>query len=124
MCPAHLHSLQTAAASARQAAQAAVRQQLQQQAAAAAVSYMAALRIARAWQAYRSSPAHAVKLAAAVALQSAARGASARRMLQELRQRRQLLSQLHAAEASGRLDSLEHGAAKAAAAGAFEHDSH
>lgn len=114
------YPLQAAAASVRQAAQAAARQQLQQQAAAAAVSYMAAWRIARAWQAYRSSPAHAEKLSAVLTLQSAIRGALARQQLQQLRQQHMLLLELHAAEASGQLDALEHAAYKTAAAGGLQ----
>lgn len=72
--------MQAVAAAARQAARVAARQQLQQQAEAAAVSYMAAWRIARAWQAYRRGPAHARKLSAVVALQAAVRGAAARQL--------------------------------------------
>jgi hypothetical protein len=117
-CCAHaLCAVQAAAAAARQAAQAAARQQLKQQAEAAAVSYMAAWRIARAWQNYRRSPAHAEKLAAVVALQAAVRGAAARQLLQQKRRRHGLLNALHAAESSGQLDALQQAAAEASLAG-------
>lgn len=109
--------IQAAAAAARQAAQAAARQQLQQQAQTAAVSYMAAWRISRAWLAYRSGPVHAAKLSAAVILQAAVRGAAARRALQHMRARQQLLTVLESAVRSGQHEAVQQAAAAAADAG-------
>jgi hypothetical protein len=117
--PVFLLVMQAVSAAARQAAQAAARQQLQQQAEAAAVSYMAAWRIARAWQSYRSSPAHAQKLTAAAVLQAAVRGAAARKLLQQMQTRQRVLALLEAAVASGQWEALTQAAEEAAAAGAL-----
>lgn len=116
-CAPAVCAVQAAAAAARQAVQAAARQQLKQQAEAAAVSYMSAWRIARAWQTYRHSPAHAAKLVAVVTLQAAVRGAAARQLLQQMRRRHRVLTALHAAESSGQLDALQLAAAEASSAG-------
>jgi hypothetical protein len=112
-----LIAMQAVAAAVRQAAQAAARQQLQQLAEAAAVSYMAAWRIARAWQSYRSSPAHAQRLTAAEVLQAAVRGAAARKLLQQMQTRQRVLSMLETAVASGQLEALTQAAEEAAAVG-------
>lgn len=119
MCPfCLLFVMQAVAAATRKAAQAAARQQLQQQAEAAAVSYMAAWRIARAWQSYRSSPAHAQRLTASVVLQAAIRGAAARKLLQQMQTHQRVLSMLETAVASGQLEALTEAAEEATAAGA------
>jgi hypothetical protein len=98
--------------------------QLQQQAEAAAMSYMAAWRIARAWQSYRSSPAHADKLTAAVVLQAAVRGVAARKLLQQMQMRQGMLSKLEAVVASGQLRALTQAAEQASAAGALARNHH
>lgn len=110
-------TLQAAAAEAREAAQAAVRQQLQQQAEEAARSYMAAWRIARAWQAYRCSAAYTNKVAAVVVLQAAVRGVAARRLAGQLRRHRELLLALRDAERSGSYHAVQSAASAAAVAG-------
>jgi len=112
-----LTPLQAAAAAAREAAQAAARQQLQQQAEAAARSYMAAWRIARAWQAYRRSASHANKVAAVVVLQTAVRGVAARRLAGQLKRHRELLLALRDAERSGSYHAVQSAASAAAEAG-------
>lgn len=115
---------QAAAAAARAAAQAACLQQLQEQAVAAARRYMAAWHIARAWQAYKLSPARVQKVAAAVCLQAACRGAAVRRLVQRLQVRQQLLAELQQALLQGQQPAVQRAADQARQAGVFTMSAH
>jgi hypothetical protein len=80
---------------------------------------MAAWRIARAWQAYKRSPARTAKLQAAECLQAACRGVAARRLAQQLRLQQQLLVELQQALQQGQQAAVQQAAERARAAGAL-----